>query len=344
MRSTHTHTLLKCIDAHPEDTKSTEYALSTLSHAVSAIAGDGNKPPNATVMRLIDMKEVFKAFTSATRVKEGEEKGVEPSYYLILHAISFSSSATLHFPEQVKAHPTLLSFIVATMRSADLIERCTSMGALIRVFHAERQLEYGQFDPMALIARIQCGYPKELNDVIMAYGPERAEITVIIKTVTDNQRAFIQVAQDKDLCALGRKLVELVMRTEMSLVQGGFQDEKGVTRNLGLPFTMWLDALPHCAKALREAWNREEDLACVLELKRLLLNGRHAEAYDIATRAVQRNPDYVYFWYAITKTSMHAESLRAAKRGLKCKSKGITSFLRFALLQAAVETATDFWG
>ncbi|KAF7980311.1 hypothetical protein HWV62_39106 [Athelia sp. TMB] len=154
----------------------------------------------------------------------------------------------------------------------------------------------------------------------------------------DNQRVFITAAQDKDLVSLGRKLVEFVMRTEFSIVRGGFQGERGEMMNVGLPFVMWLDSLPHCAQALRA--KGEEDGACVLELKRCLMTaGGHTEAYEIATKALVRNPNHPYFWYAVTKAAMHEECLRAAKRGLKCKN--ITPFVRFSLLYAAVTTATE---
>lgn len=60
--------------------------------------------------------------------------------------------------------------------------------------------------------------------------------------------------QDHDLHALGRKLVVIILRTKLSVSEGGFQANGGrrMAGLSGLPFARWTDALPACATALRE--------------------------------------------------------------------------------------------
>ena len=54
---------------------------------------------------------------------------------------------------------------------------------------------------------------------------------------------------------------------------------------------------------------------------------------------MERNSQRAYFWYAITLSAGNVQSLRAAKQGMKCKT--ITPFVRFQMMQRAVERGGD---
>lgn len=89
-----------------------------------------------------------------------------------------------------------------------------------------------------------------------------------ITTMREFQNAIMGCAQDHDLYKLGRKLAELVLRTEFAIAEGMLQDERGKTIDVGLPFVMFSDALPHCAKAIRaKGAPMELDLADILDCK-----------------------------------------------------------------------------
>ena len=82
--------------------------------------------------------------------------------------------------------------------------------------------------------------------------------------------------RDKDLVSLGRTLGRLITTTEYSVSEGGFQSIDPVTGqpefpDVGLPFKMWTDALPVCAKALRDTGNAKDlDLAIQCTINKLL--------------------------------------------------------------------------
>ncbi|OBZ78395.1 hypothetical protein A0H81_02619 [Grifola frondosa] len=159
----------------------------------------------------------------------------------------------------------------------------------------------------------------------------------------NHQRAMMRCAQDHDLYALGKTLSQLILRTEFSILEGGFQtlDERTgqyEIRDLGLPFQMWTDALPHCAKALRVRGSPADlDMADIVELKFLIIRQRIPEAVELGQRAVERNPKLAYAYYAIGMSADNSLGLRAVKKGLMCKNT--TPFVRNYMLWRAVEHA-----
>ncbi|CAA7261151.1 unnamed protein product [Cyclocybe aegerita] len=101
---------------------------------------------------------------------------------------------------------------------------------------------------------------------------------------------------------------------------------------------MWIDSLPIAAKAIRDKGKLEElDFADILDIKYMIAKERNADVFQLAKKAIKRNPEQAYFYYAIAVRSEDSEGLRAAKKGLKCKQ--IVPFLQHMLLMRAVEHA-----
>ena len=83
----------------------------------------------------------------------------------------------------------------------------------------------------------------------------------------------------------------------------------------------------------------DHDAADVLELKFFIIRGRIPDAIALGNRAVERNPELAYAYYAISMGADHETGLRAVKKGLKCKN--VTPFVRTFMLWRAVEHAGD---
>ncbi|KAJ7698823.1 hypothetical protein B0H16DRAFT_1644584 [Mycena metata] len=211
------------------------------------------------------------------------------------------------------------SFLVAGLRSKDWIFRCTCLGGLPA--------------------------PPHLNEILRAYGFEKCELTIIMKTSVDYQRAMIASVQSHDLYSLGLSLASFITRTEFSISDGMFETENPVTGrreilDSGLPFKLWGDALPHCAKAIRDrGFPKQVDLADILDMKYHIMRQRIPEAVKIANVALARNPGLAYAYYALSLAADTRDGLRAAKKGMKCAD--ITPFLRFQMMQRAVEHAGE---
>lgn len=334
----HTPSLIKLMEQHPGDPKVAEFVIVTMSHALGAVVGDSEKEPNTNVVKSLDVPNIFKTFIDAIR-------NPMASHYLITHAFEYLTCTTLHFHKQCTAYPSVLTFLVAALRSKDLIMRSKALGAIIRLHHAEMEEDKVFFDPQKAAIAAQRGYPPHLDARVKSYGRERCDLKVIEKTTADNYNAYLRCARDHNLHALGVSVASFILRTEFSVAHGAFQVQNPQTgawemEDIGLPFVFWVDALPHCADAIRaRKIASEEDLADVLDLKYAIAQGRIPDAITHAGKAIARNPNHAYFYYALTMGANPTEGLRAAKKGLKCKQ--ITPFVRFALLQRAVDHAAD---
>ncbi|KAI0634784.1 hypothetical protein C8Q77DRAFT_654669 [Trametes polyzona] len=328
--------LVKLIQDHPDDAKVLELATVTMAHATSAVLGVDD-PPDSGLLKEIQVITVLKTTVENVR------KPIA-SHYMIDHAFGLLNNATRHCPKECKNTPSMLPLLVSCLRSTNIVTRCGALGGLIRYTVNGSEPDQQNFDPNHLVAAVQRGFPEHLSEMMMEYGFDRCETILTLKSTADYQRAMMRCAQDHDLCALGRTLATLIQRTEFAIAEGMFQAEgprgQRETLDIGLPFTMWTDSLPHCARALRARGTPADlDMADVLDLKFFIIRSRIPDAIALGQRAVERNPDLAYAYYAISMGADHQQGLRAVKKGLMCKNT--TPFVRQYLLWRAVEHAGD---
>ncbi|KAG6813057.1 hypothetical protein H0H92_014329 [Tricholoma furcatifolium] len=334
-----TSTLLRLLDEFSDDKVIGELVVTVLSHSISGVVA-GDKLSDPALYASLDMRRILIAVTETSK-KEWA------SSYLIDHALALLATSTLHSSNVCKAYPPMLRYLVSGLRSDDWVTRCLSLGGIIRLHHSECETDLRALDPRKFLACVQRGFPSHLQDRMMDYGPPRCDTYLTLITSRDYQAAMIACAQDRDrdMYALGLKLAEFILRTEFSISEGVFETEdprtgKREVMDIGLPFVRWVDALPPCARAIRARGNaKEQDLADILEIKFYIMKQRIPDAVALAEKGLKRNPQQAYFYYAITLSADHVEGLRAAKKGLKCKQ--ITPFVRFQLMQRAVEHAGD---
>ncbi|KAG1741461.1 uncharacterized protein EDB91DRAFT_1130575 [Suillus paluster] len=312
--------LLKTMQENPDDLRAAEMAISTMAHAIGA-AINQEDPPAPRYLKAANVNTLIPIVIDFMR-KPGA------SIQLLYHGLELLTHPVIHCWSECKAHAPLQNLLVACLRSADLTVRVSALGGLLRLEALSSEEDQRQFDPHKLMAAIERRFPDHLTDILMDYGAMRCDTFLTMASTADNQKAMMQCAQDKDLYSLGLKLAELITRNEFSIAEGGFQMQDPrtgqieINRDIGLPFIMWSDALPHCARAIRAKGRAgEEDLADMITCK----------------RGIQRNPKFAYFYYVITLGKDHCEGLRSAKKGLKCPK--MTPFVRFGLLHRAVELA-----
>ncbi|EGO29215.1 hypothetical protein SERLADRAFT_359379 [Serpula lacrymans var. lacrymans S7.9] len=332
-----TPTLLGVLQDYPDDLKAAELAIRTLAHSIGSLINVADKPDIKDIKRL-NVPTMIRLVTGFVR-----RPGV--TVVLVHHAIELLTHPTLHFWKDCKAYLPMVSLLVASLRSTDLLVRSMALGGLLRLEAGAAEVDQRFNDPQKFIASIRRKFPQHLSDIMMNYGPDRCDISLTLYSYVDNQDAFMQYAQDQDLYALAKKLAGFITKNEFSITDGGFQTQNPHTgrmeeMDLGLPFKRWADALPHCAKIIREkGCVGEEDLADMLDMKHFVIKSRIPEAVALARKAIERNPRFPYFYYIITLGTEIEEGLRFAKKGMKCKN--ITPFVRFAMMQRAVEIAGD---
>ncbi|TFK71924.1 hypothetical protein BDN72DRAFT_837130 [Pluteus cervinus] len=330
--------LLKLVEKHPEDAKTIDLAITTLAHSVSALVGGNHAIPVKT-LQSSHIPQILEV--TANTIKQPNA-----TPHLVVHAVDLFATTTLNASSICGDNPSVINCLVSGLRSSDWVTKCTCLGGIIRLHRYEAEPDQRSLDPQKFIAAISRRFPDHIVDVLMDYGMTRTETWKTALAARNFQEAIMACVQDHDLYSLGLKLADLILDTEFSIGDGYFQTRNPRTGkmemagNMGLPFTMYMDALPHCAKAIRAKGKREElNLADVLEIKFHVARGRVPSAIEVATKALERSPEYAYFYYAMTLCANNVDGLCAAKKGLKCKQK--SPFIHFQMLQRAVEHAGD---
>lgn len=332
----HSGTLIKLLRNLPDDEKVAELGIITLAHSISAVVEGDPTPHNPQLLRSLDMVEILKTILETIKRPHSNPR------IMIDHALQLLCTSTLNVSSAFEAYPSAINFLVAGMRSKDWVTRCSCLGGLVRLYRLQGEEEPRLFDPRRLMSAVN-RLPPRLTDILVDYGTMRCDLYLTLSATSEFQKAMMACVQTHDLYVLGLKQASLILLTEFSVPNGYFEvEEPGRpgrgTSAMGLPFTMWLDSLPHSAKAIRAKRKPEEqDLADILDMKYYIMNKRISDAAALARKGLERSPEQAYFHYAITLTRDNVSGLRAAKKGLKCKK--ITPFLKFQLLQRAVEHA-----
>ncbi|KAJ7931223.1 hypothetical protein B0H13DRAFT_2247669 [Mycena leptocephala] len=326
--------LLRLLKDFSEDPKTVELSIVTLSHCLIATLCEDGMKIDAAFGKSLDLQDVVKTVTDALRKPSA-------SRVLVDHSVQLLAVSTFH----CKIPPTTVNLLVAGLRTKDWIFRSTCLGGLVRLHANESEPDQRGLDPTKLIACVSKPAPSHLNEILRAYGFEKCETYVTLNTSRDFQRAMMNCVSTGDLYSLGITLAGFILRTEFSISEGMFETVDPATgrreaMDVGLPFRMWSDALPHCATAIRDrGLPAQVDLADILDMKFLIMRQRIPEAVKIANTALKRNPDFAYAYYLLTLASDPVVGLRAAKKGMKCAN--ITPFLRFQMMQRAVEHAGE---
>ena len=335
-----TPTLLRLMEEFPDNPRINELAVTTICHAAGSAIGADPCDYDEHFVKTLDVPCILKCVTDAMR------KPTTASIVLVAHGMGLVASTCRHVPKHIKDLPPLVALMAATLRVNDMSARSTAVVAFIHITQAGSEEEIRNFDPKLLISALQRGFPAHLVDVMANVGPMNCETFVLSKTKVDFQKAMVKIAQDRDrdFITLGRSLAELITRTEFSVTEGVWQTKgkDGQMRipDLGLPFQMWTDALPVCAKELRKApgaTSSDLDMADILDLKFLIIRARIPEAVEHAQKAINRNPRVAYFYYALGLSGDQAQALRAVKKGLL--EKQTTPFLKYYMLWRAVVVA-----
>ncbi|OCH85948.1 hypothetical protein OBBRIDRAFT_807128 [Obba rivulosa] len=329
--------LIHLMEECREDTKVTELCIVALMHSVGIQMRNSDKA-YVKMIRGSDVRSLLKVTVDALRMPTA-------SAYMADHGLGLLASATMHFPKECKASPLMLSYLVACLRSTNICVRCEALGALLSLNAADCEEDKHQHDPHKIIVAARATWPAHLNTALRGYGFESCDITKTVQNMHAFQKAMVRCVQDHDLYALGKTASSLILNAELSVMDGAFEfkDEKTgqfKRENMGLPFIMWSDSLPHCARVLRAKGTPADlDAADIIELKYLIMKERHSDAVTLAEKVIERNPTLAYPYYIIGLGFSREEGLRAAKKGLKCK--GLTPFMRNYLQWRAVDHAGD---
>lgn len=336
----HAPALTNLVDSFPDDPLLCNLVVSILSHAVGvAVIGDEGKPEYPHVLKQLDMPKILSTTVHCMTQPFSDNSSIH-------HGLELLTNASLQASPAYKKVPEAIKILVAGMRAEALETRAMCLGALMRIYNLGADSEACHFDPKRIVHIVKSnGTPKHLSDVLMAYGPTKCEIYMTMNIHLDFTRAMTTYPEDMNLYSLGLKIARCILSTEYSVYEGFYQVQSKRTgrwdaTDLGLPFQRYSDALPLCAKAIRERGDPSEvDLADVLDIKFKIMRQRLDDATAQARQSLQRNPCCAYFYYAIALNADPKNGLRAAKQGMKCRNT--TPFIHFQLMHRAVEHAAQ---
>ncbi|EIW77014.1 hypothetical protein CONPUDRAFT_129170 [Coniophora puteana RWD-64-598 SS2] len=337
--------LIKVLQEHTDDLVVAENGIATLAHAAGSIMNDittyGESGPPAKYIRALRAPELLRVVVDAVR-RPGA------TYQLIAHATELLQCLTLRCHRECRACEPAVALVVANLRSSDMFVRCCALGGLLRLEALSAEQDQRVSDPAKLMAGVRRGFPEHVSDAMVAYGPQRCEVTGMMQCAAVYQRAMVEYAgaRERDLHTLGATLADLVLRNEFSIAEGAFGTEdlrtgrQTMDEDLGLGFTRWVDALPLCAGALRVGKHPERaDMADILQMKFYVIRQRVMDAVRLAEERIEKGGrTHPYFFYVMTLGTDLTKGLRCAKKALRM-GDGMTPFVRFALMHRAVEMA-----
>lgn len=266
------------------------------------------------------------------------------TYKSFTHTMCFLMDTSQNAREAFLSVRSSIAVMVACLRSSDLQLRIHALGGIMRLQYDVAFKGKVNWDPQAIMqnyTRNGRNTPDSVTDAMMDYGITRTEIILAMTCVREYQDAMMAFAHNQDFYALGLTLFDLIKRTEFSIADGYYVDEKGKPVPTGFAFERWSDALPLCAKAVREKGGPQKyDVANVIELKYFILRSKYEEARNLAKEGLKNNPTVSFYYYVLSlATTSEEDSLRWAKKGLMGKGLTMTPYVRFGLLFRAIMNA-----
>ncbi|KAI9068811.1 hypothetical protein FKP32DRAFT_1587402 [Trametes sanguinea] len=321
----HNEVFVKLMRDHADDLKVVELVVVTVAHATAGVVL-GTEMPDPDLAKRAAIRSVLETTLAALRRPAN-------SHIMLTHALSLLASPTQYFPRECKAIPPLLGFLTAMTRSKNINARAIALTGILRLPIAEAEPDQLQSDPNWLLKMFHREMPHHLSEILRFYGSMKSEASRSVDAIIDYQQAMTQALQDRDMYALGQKLADIIQRTEFTI-----EDDDSQTKGPGLPFARWADFLSLSAKALRaKGAPADLDAADIVEMKYLMIRGHLPDAIALGHAALKRNPHLAYAYYTVSLGANVTEGLRAAKKGLKCKT--VPAFVRFQMLWRAISYA-----
>ncbi|VDB88342.1 unnamed protein product [Peniophora sp. CBMAI 1063] len=330
--------LLDTLDADPDNLRAASHVWTVISHSAASIL-QNQEPPSPQDLQRLQVPRLLKSALFYIRK-------TNTSHHLRDHILEFLTGASQHCYKDFWENEHAIDFLMSCTRNKDIRIRADGVGGVMRACITLGEVEQTRYDPNKMMQALRRPWPPRVSDLLVHFGAEKSDTYLSIQGTKHFMEAMKAVAGDRDFIKCGRRVAELILRTEHSITQGGWQVENPRTgkfemNNMGLPFTMWHESLPACARELRKT-GRAKDLddADILELKYLIIERRTDEAREIAVRAVERSPTIGFFYYVLAMVNVgKPEGLRDAKKGLKCPN--MTGYVKNGLLYRAAEHACD---
>ncbi|KAG8920231.1 hypothetical protein FRC02_001041, partial [Tulasnella sp. 418] len=279
---------------------------------------DSNEPVFAwciTVLSHSSLADLFSASASHSVKKKGKGLDIDAAKLLDVmvraskhrdehiagHAFHTVAILTETKAELVLKSQDAIQTLVGHLRSPDVIDRVNALRGFFLLF-ANNPPEPVTLDPQRLVHSASLAFKQNMHykNEMEARGIETGVLFSILMSLRQSQSAFMKNVKDRDMLSLGKELYRLLMMSEWGIADGKWGDEHGRDVDIGLPYTSWFEALPHCIKALRNV-NPQSEEATVLEIKYNIKHRRFSTAHEIAKNWIDTvNVKNTYCYYALS--------------------------------------------
>ncbi|RPD52707.1 hypothetical protein L227DRAFT_514423, partial [Lentinus tigrinus ALCF2SS1-6] len=323
----HSRTLARLIHNRPNEHNVVELAVVVMAHAVRFFTSTLT-PAASHRLQEIGLHDLLQSMFAVLRRRN-------PSKSLLTHALMLLITPAQYLPAFCKDDTSMIEFFVALLRAKDISTRVAALEGILNISEVHSEPDTYEVD-LQHLTRI-------MKDAESSAAATTGSDSLDLYRLSNRYiEVMSRAARDRDWSALGRHIADIVQRSP-SVVEGSWsQLEEDVdapalaSHRSRATFSVWSDALPECARTLRQSGRSSDlDAADILDMKYMMLRGRIEEAITMARTASSRSPDHVYARYVISLCGDTAEGLRAAEEGLKCP--GVTPFLRKQMLWRAVE-------
>ncbi|KAG8959009.1 hypothetical protein FRC03_008553 [Tulasnella sp. 419] len=247
---------------------------------------------------------------------------------------TLTSTKTELFTKNQDAIQTLVGYL----RSPNIIDRANALRGFFLLF-AKNPPEPVNPDPQRLMQTASRAFEQNVHyqNEMEARGIETGVLFSILMSIKQSQDAFTKNLRDRNMLSLGKELYRLLMMSEWGIADGRWGDAQGKEVDIGLPYTSWFEALPHCIKALRNV-NPQSEEATTLEIKYNIKHRRFKTAHEIAKNWIDTvNVKSTYCYYALSiQPENYSDGLMYAKKGLRTNAGG---YLLHGLLHHAMDNA-----
>lgn len=328
----HSQILSRVIRSNSSNRKDVDLALVVMAHSMRFLAsGSSEQLQEDAVLR----HAVQTAFDLLRKP--------HPSKSTMTHCLMLLMTAVQYVPERFKQDVVLNSLLVALLHAKDIVTRVTAMEGMLVLCQVDSGLDSYEVDLQRLEHSLKHPNPPPvpLDFVTPEEYPrwlQQSDSALLHHLSMEYVKAMSQAVRDRDLVSLGRSVADMVQRCPL-IVDGSWEKLEQCEGQHGhppLPISLWSDALPESAKALRlNGTTSDRDAADVLDLKFFMLRNRDGEATALAREIIERNPENAFACYVVSLGGDMDDGLHAATRGLRCPK--LTPFLRKQLLWRVVE-------
>nr|GAT54292.1 SET and MYND-domain-containing protein 3 [Mycena chlorophos] len=330
--------LLRILRDLADDPQVPQLAIRVLAHTIAGAVSKEAKQHDPKLTSTLPLASISQAFVDALRRPNATG---EMAAHVTSCLVDMSRSGDIQLTKP------MVDLLVAGLRYQDWLGRVQCLAGLLSSHIPDVRDDPRTVDPTK-VRRHLSGFadaPAIVRKTMQAVGVQGSKM---YRKLASNRDFFAALgssgyASGGDMYEAAKKIAEIILCSDPAFLDGSYSVTNPVNGQMMLPagsLKSWSDALPICAKAIREKGIASEThLADILDLKFLFMRKRDADAADLAQRALRLNPDFAYAYYILVLTQGDEPALRAAMRGIQCTPgpQNLTPFLRLQLLHHASE-------